>query len=292
VSVTNSPTCPTVTFEQLRGMQFTQEPFVIGSGLLPIGGIMFIGGLSKSYKSFTSLTIAAELATGQPVFGATTTHARAVDYRFPVNRPYKVLVIEQELGLYDDRERALPIYNSFSDEHKQLMGKNLLFHAQDGSMSLEDECMTRMQQVIAEHKPEVLVLDPLTEFHRSNENSAQEMASIMRNVTRLMQFYNLLAVIINHHTDKPLRGGEVSMRDPADDLRGSSVLFGKGDSYLMIERGNKRSDYLTISFTVRRAKPISDMDVVLDWTTGRVRFAENRKGGHRDGAGRPKQDVQ
>src|ERR1700692_4182531 len=113
-----------LTVDQLMTTSFPDEPYVIGDGLLPVGGLLFIGGPPKTYKSFAVLTAATQLATGENLFNSTVTHARNVDIRFAISRPYRVLMIEQELDFRDDKARLEPMLAVMTPEQRRDVGQN------------------------------------------------------------------------------------------------------------------------------------------------------------------------
>jgi hypothetical protein len=114
----------------------------------------------------------------------------------------------------------------------------------------------------------VLCLDPLIEFHTSDENSTKDMSMVLRAIDHLRERHHF-ATIINHHTGKP---SPEKHREGPDQLRGNSVIFGKGDSYLMIQHLNKTSSIVRIDFTVRRGRPIESVQVRLDWDALQARY--------------------
>jgi len=287
---------PTYNYRQLTKLAAPPERFLVGGGLVPLGGLVFVGGPPKSYKSFLLLTMSLQMSCGIPIFNAHTKHAGTTTFRFPVVRPLKVLMLEQELGWIDDRERLDPMFASLSPEQRQLVSENLHIHAEpygiDPLMRLDNEEVDRhpMAEVVASIMPDVLILDPLSMFHRQDENSAQDMGIVLRNLAVLRKRFNLRAVILSHHTSKPKHDGSIVMSDSPDMLRGSSVLFASGDSYMMVSR--QKGDRIRIDFTLRRHRPITSMIGAVNEMSGMVEFQEWVMGGDRAGAGRKGDAVQ
>lgn len=275
-------------FRELRSMPMPDERFVVGSGLVPLGGLIFVGGPPKTYKSFLLLTMGLQMACGLPIFGAATKHAGSTSFRFPVTRPMKVLIVEQELGLVDDRERLMPMFDSLDDEYKELIDTNLHIEAANFGMNtlvrLDNEESDRhvLAGIIERVMPDILILDPLSMFHRQNENLAQDMSLLMRNLAVIRNRFKLKATIISHHTSKP-RHDEFTPIDGPDLLRGSSVLFATGDSYIMVSK--LQGDRIRLDFTLRRHRPVTSMIAAINETSGMLEYQEwvpDRKG-----AGRP-----
>lgn len=283
-------------FKELRSMPTPDERFVVGSGLVPFGGLVFVGGPPKSYKSFLLLTMALQMSCGVPIFGACTKHAGTTSFRFPVVRPMKVLIVEQELGLVDDRDRLMPMFNSLDEKHRDLIDKNLDIEAATFGMNtlvrLDNEEADRhvLSNIIEKVAPDILILDPLSMFHRQNENHAQDMSILMRNLAVIRNRFKLKATIISHHTSKPRHDDNGFTADGPDLLRGSSVLFASGDSYIMVSKLS--GDRVRLDFTLRRHRPISSMIAAINENSGMLEHQEWVEGGDRKGAGRPSKSVQ
>ncbi len=278
-----------ISFRELLEMPAPDERYVVDSGLVPLGGLVFVGGPPKSYKSFLLLTAALQMACGLPLFGAAVKHAGSSKFRFGVTRPMKVLMVEQELGWIDDRERLEPMWKSLSQRHQQLICENLHIEAAPYGMNslvrLDNEEADRhyLIEAVDKVKPDVLILDPLSMFHRQDENSAKDMSLLMRNLSVIRNRFKLKGTIISHHTSKPRHDGLTITDAPPDLLRGSSVLFATGDAYIMVSR--IAGDRIRLEFTLRRHRPITSMIAALNENSGMIEFQE--WGTDRKSAGRP-----
>ncbi len=276
--------------DELLALPMPTERFVVGSGLVPLGGLVFVGGPPKSYKSFLLLTMGLQMACGIPLFGAYTKHAGKTTIPFPVTFPVKVMIVEQELGWIDDRERIKPMLASLDDSHRELAEHNLFIEAAPFGMNslvrLDNEESDRhvLMEMIEKVMPDILILDPLSMFHRQDENSAQDMSLLMRNLSVIRNRFKLKGTIISHHTVKPKHDG-MSLVDGPDLLRGSSVMFATGDSYIMVSK--LKGDRVRLDFTLRRHKPISSLVAALNETSIMLEHQEWVEGGDRPGAGRP-----
>jgi RecA-family ATPase len=245
---------------------FTKSPFIIDEGLLNEQGILFIGGPPKSYKSFAMNTLAYHLVTGTNLFGATHKKARHEYPRFNVQKPYRVLLLEQEIGDYSLKDRLKPIADSLPEPQRANFYDNLYTHSCDRTLRLDEKLgCERIRDLCLAAKAEVLCLDPFVEFHHTDENSTQEMLKTLRGVDFLRDSLKI-AVVISHHAGKSLALGG------ADSLRGSSAIFGKGDSYVMLSVHNREAGFIRVNPTIRRGVPIRDFLIRLDWTTLTFRF--------------------
>ena len=264
-----------LSLREVIDLEFTEDPSLIGEGLLPNNGIMLIGGAPKSYKSFLLGEIALNLATGSNLFAAHKTEHGRTYPRFMVKKPVTVLLVEQEIGWYDLQLRYRKRYNSLEVPKQSPASRNLFFASCDRSLRLDtDEGMGRFCQVIESCHPDVLALDPLVEFHGADENSTQEMSAVFRNLDRLRERYKL-ACIICHHTRKAQKG---EAGGNPESLRGAQYTFGKGDSFLMAQVVNRSAGVIQIVPTIRRGVPIHAFRVKLDWETLSVGFHDWKKG--------------
>jgi RecA-family ATPase len=246
-----------ITFGELLVTEFPPDNFIIGEGLLGKTGIMMIGGPPKIRKSFIAQTIMLDLVTARNLFGTTrTVSGGGVRKAFPIAEPQRVLFLEQEIGKFNIKNRIVPSYESFTPHEQQLLRENLVIVSQDHTMKLDTtEGASRIGEIIKDVKPTVVVFDPLIEFHTSDENDAQEMNIVMNNLSMLRNMFGF-ATIITHHTKKP-QGKHKA--DGPDGLRGSSVLFGKGDSYLMLGNINRNAGIIRVDFTIRNGENLTSV---------------------------------
>lgn len=254
---------------ELVSRVFEKSPHIIDEGLLHEKGIMFIGGPPKAYKSFIINSICYHLATGTNLFGVVRKKSRQEVDRFNIQRPYRVLLLEQEIGDFSLKDRLLPLANSLPLEQRELLLDNLFTHSCDRNLRLDKQLgVDAIASLVEKTKPDILVFDPLAEFHHRDENSAQEMLEVMRGLDLLKDKFGI-ATILGHHCGKAndLRAG-------ADALRGSSAIFGKGDSYLMVNVHNRGAGIIRIEPTIRRGVPIRPFLVKLDWSELRIKFMD------------------
>jgi RecA-family ATPase len=250
---------------ELLAKTFDHIPFIIDEGLLNEGGLLFVGGPPKAYKSFVLNSLCYHLATGTNLFGACRRKSRTDRPAFNVQRKYRVLLIEQEIGDWSLKERLESIAYNVPLEQRDLLLDNLFTHSCDRSLRLDQkEGADKICKLIEECKPDILCLDPLIEFHHADENDTKAMAEVLRGVDYVRDRFNL-AVIINHHAGKNERPG-------ADALRGSNTIYGKGDTYLMLKVHNRDAAIIQVQPTLRRGIPIRYFLLKLDWQSLQLRF--------------------
>lgn len=221
-------------------------PYLVGRGVLPVRGKLILGAPPKANKSFIAINMGLALAEGRPLFNAVYKSGTPV---FPVIKPCRVLYIEQELGQTGLKQRLAGILLENRPE-------NFFIKTRDTALRLDTEPgIAVIRGEVAQVKPDVVIFDPLAKFHLEDENSAQGMGFVMRNLDHLIQDFGT-AVIVIHHTKKPndeypSRGG--------DRLRGSSAVFADVDSLMEIERLSGESvkePILKLGFELRHGEPI------------------------------------
>lgn len=257
----SSPSKP-ISLEQLLGMEFKPEDFIIAEGILNKGSIMFIGGPPKSYKSFILNSLIENLCTGSPLFGIA---------RFPISKPQRVLMLEQEIGYLDLQARMKQTLTSMPTGEQGLLKDNLSIISCDHNYEFSTDLGTRnVETAIIATNPDIVALDPFVEFHTEDENSAQAMMKVFHRIDRLREKYGV-TIIITHHVMKTQRDDP---RQGPSLLRGSGTIFAKGDSYLMVDPGPTRNSGLIRSeFTLRRGKPIDNFYLQIDFSDLRARFS-------------------
>lgn len=242
------------SMRELVNTRFTSSPFVIGDGLLGEQAILIIGGPPKSYKSFLVNTLIQHLTSATPLFSA----SRSTHIYFNIPKANRVLLLEQEIGGYDLRERLLGLAQQLPPVHQEQLMDNLFVQSCDHNMRLDSIAgRTYLAEMIHEVKPQVVIMDPFIEFHDADENSTREMSHMLHNLDWLRERLHFATIIV-HHTAK--LNDFNSLRSGPDLLRGSSVLQGKADSFLMVQLlKTDPTPELRLQFTLRRGKPIGRM---------------------------------
>lgn len=259
----------TLSIAELIKKKFPAGEFIIGGGLLNRGAVMVVGGPPKSYKSIIINTILCSLATGQALFNATRAVREKREEAFPIDSGYSVLYLEQEIGEHDLQQRYLQSTIDLSKEAQILIGDLIQIHSCDHSLRLDTpEGFRIIDEIIREQAPEVVCFDPLVEFHGQDENSSHGMMKVLRSLDDLREKYGFSTILV-HHTSK--LNGDHERKGP-DRLRGSSVLFGKADTIMIIDTDPKIEGMVKAEFTLRRGKPIADCFLRVNQKTLRTEF--------------------
>jgi len=216
--------------------------------LLPVRGKMFLSASAKSFKSMLALNIAYALAQGGQVLG-----------RHPTPHPRRVLVMEQEIGPERLKERLLKMNPPLGGP---LALENLWFTSKDTTLRLDTpHGIQGIEAAIKESKPHVVIFDPLRKFHYCNEDNSTEMGGVMRSLSTLQEKHEFAAIIVHHHA-KPT---ENRLANSPTNLRGSSILFDEGDSYITVTRPDPRQrNLVALTYTLRSAEDPPPLRLILD----------------------------
>lgn len=185
-------------------------------GLWAAEGVGIVGGAPKSCKTWLALDLAVSVATGTDALG-----------RFPVTSAGPVLVYGAEDAAVRLRER-LEALSAARGVALATVDVRLILAP---SLRLDTERdLARLRRTLVEHRPRLLILDPLVRLHRIDENSAGEMSVLLGELRALQREYELAVVLVHHLRKNGVAGQE------GQALRGSGDLHAWGDSNLYLRR--------------------------------------------------------
>jgi hypothetical protein len=215
------------------------DPWLI-EGLWAAEGVGVVGGAPKCCKTWLALELAVAVASGRDALG-----------RFPVPAPGPVLAYGAEDGPAQLRERLVAITTARAIALDDLD----LFLLTVPSLRIDSaRDRARLEATLERIRPRLLLLDPFVRLHRSDENSAADMAALLGEL-RDLQRRHRLAIILVHHLRK---NAATSLGGQA--LRGSGDLHAWGDSNLYLRR---RDDFLTLCVEHRAAPAPEPFRLVL-----------------------------
>lgn len=264
-----------ISLQQLLNKTFDENiNAIISCGLLNKGSLMILAGPPKSYKSFIFNSFCYHLATGTPLFGVTkAVREKERTPTFLVNGSKRVLMLEQEIGEYDLQIRFRQLLATLPSPERTLCLEKIFTHSCDHSMQLDTiPGRDHIAKLIDSVSPDVVAFDPLIEFHTGDENSAQDMSRAMHGLDWLRERFEF-GSMISHHTAKPQKDSD---RIGPDNLRGSSAIYGKGDTFIMIRPSGKNipKGQIRVDFTLRRGKPIHPLYLKVNTDTLKTEFCE------------------
>jgi hypothetical protein len=224
-----------LSLAQLLEQQPTAPPScLLGPGLLPPQGILFIGGEPKVGKSLLVANLALSLAAGVDRVG------------FPIPAPRRVLICQFELPVAQFVSRLAIMrgpLGTTADQHLLVdtcAGGHLLSAAQGLGHFV---CAAKAASA------EVIVLDPLYSAHDQDENDTRAMAALCQSLLRLRDASHAALVVV-HHVRKSIGRHEIGSA-----FRGSSALHAVGDSYLLLTRPSPQLATIELRFQFRYAAP-------------------------------------
>ncbi len=204
------------TVEEFLKAEFSDED-ILGGRLLQIKGLMLIAGSTEAGKSFLVEQLAYELAVGGEWLG------------WEVNRPFKVLLLQGEIG-------DGPFQSRISKFSKHYGRPDKLSVATAYTLRLDHEPnFVRLRGMVSRGGFEVLILDPMRPFHLGDENSSKDMEVYFGQIKRL-QDETGVAVVQTHHERKPAKDV------PSDlySIRGSALITDRPDTVLRLSKRGKK----------------------------------------------------
>lgn len=187
-------------------------------GLLPTGALVLLAGQPKAGKSLVCLDLVACVAQGEPFLGRETAQGM-------------VLIAPAEDQLTVVRNRLLTRLNN---DLTAPIGVVPADGSLDQRLHLDDpNSFKELEALIDQHKPSLVILDPLRELHGCAENEADEMAALLRPLRQLAH-QKSTTILLVHHANK--HGTETRA------VRGSSAIVGSVDQVLLAERMGDETD--------------------------------------------------
>jgi hypothetical protein len=245
--MTKPPPATVLSLAQLLERQPpTPPPCLVEPGLLPVQGILFVGGEPKVGKSLLVANLALSLAAGSDRLG------------FPVPAPRRVLVCQFELPIPQFVSRLATmrrVLGSAADQNL-FMDTRATGHLLSAPQGLQ-HFLTAAQAAAAE----IIILDPLYSTHDQDENDTRAMAALCQSLLRLREA-SRAALIVVHHVRKSIGRYEIGSA-----FRGSSALHAVGDSYLLLTRPSPQFNTVELRFQFRYAAPQPPRLLQLDSST-------------------------
>lgn len=203
-------------------------------GLVPLRGVTLITGEGGIGKSFMLIAMAYAIATGTRFLGKFACgRGGAVvldmenDDTTVIRRAQKVLAAQQgsasgclsRPGCEDTSERPLPIHIL----SKRIFSRVPFLIDREGGYEALD-------RVAGHYSPALLVIDPLTAIHSTDENDNIAMRRIIMLLQHIARTHNLAVVVVHH----PRKRGMIN--DAGQMIRGASDLRNAVDSHLFLRK--------------------------------------------------------
>ena len=224
--------------ELLEQQPVTAPACLLEPGLLPLEGILFIGGEPKVGKSLLVANLALSLAAGADRLG------------FPAPSPRRVLICQFELPLAQFVSRLAIMRGALGSALTPAVDRHLLVDTRaTGHLLSAAQGLSHFIAAAKAAAAEVIVLDPLYSAHDQDENDTRAMAALCHSLLRLRDASSA-ALIVVHHVRKSIGRHEIGSA-----FRGSSALHAVGDSYLLLTRPSPQLATIELRFQFRYAAP-------------------------------------
>ncbi len=206
--------------QHVAAAEAATEPSWLVEGLWLEQGVGFLAGHPKSCKSWLALDIALSVASRTPVAG-----------HYPVQRGGGVLVFAAE----DSPAMVRARFCGMAAE-RQLALEDVPIHlVLESSLRLESKGdQARLSATVEMLRPALLMLDPFVRMTGIDENSAQEVSSVLA-FLRGLQRTHAVAILVVHHVRKSAGAGNGGLA-----LRGSGDFWAWSDTNLYLSRRQER----------------------------------------------------
>lgn len=217
----------------LLNMLMPKQEWIVDK-LIPFQGITIISGAPKSFKSFIALHIAICIEDDLMVFG-----------KYQATQG-GVIIIDEENHLRITKKRLRML------EISEPGGNELLLLNQKGFSASNRDHINALADLCDDLRLDVIIMDSLVRIHRSDENSAKDMAELFDNIKYLCQRGK--TVIILHHERKE----GVYKSSAQSRMRGSSDISAVVDSHISVRKDPHDKCKITIEHAQSRCAPEED----------------------------------
>ncbi len=257
------------------------QPPELVQGLLRAGEMCAIAAPRAIGKSWFAMNLAVLLARGEGLLAG----------RLRVTQPARVLYAHGELDPYEAYARwyrmtshAGPPANlaeTFDPWRIRTIERRTTFRGDDGASygdSYTDAILDhRLEQAIADHGIDVLILDPWAVYFGGKENSNEETEAALAKLRHLSLTYGTAIVIVHHISAKTIQGRHA---EPEDLWRGATRLADWASTRVTILRHYSDADAAKQNMTrqdarrfadikfLRRGEPTADFSMKMDYRTG------------------------
>ena len=224
-----------LTGEQIMDMEFPPPRYVI-EGLLPTG-VTFLGGDSKSGKSWLSLDICVHTGSGKDFWGFTVQQGTTL-----------------YLCLEDTYRRIQNRLHRITED----VDKRCCFAITAGTLNT-DLC-DQLREFIAEHPDTILIAIDTFQCIRDNDQDASysDDYAAVRSLKKISDEFDI-AILLVHHTRK------LGDKNPFNRLSGSTGLMGASDTTFLLDKEERMTKTAKLHCTGR---DIEERQLELNFTSG------------------------
>ena len=257
------------------------QPPVLVDGLLRAGEMCAIAAPRALGKSWFAMNLAVLLARGHGLLAG----------RLQIQRPCRVLYAHGELTPYEawlrwyrmtsDAGPPDTLAETYTPWRIRTIERRTSFRGDDGTVygdSYIDAILDhRLEQAIADHGIDVLIIDPWAVYFGGKENSNEETEAALAKLRQLSLRYGTAIVIIHHISAKTIQGRHA---EPEDLWRGATRLADWASTRVTILRHYSDHDAAKQNMTrqdarrfadikfLRRGEPTADFSMRMDYPSG------------------------
>lgn len=186
-------------------------------------GVGLLGAPPKHYKTWVASDFAFSVATGTPALG-----------RYRVHKPGAVLFF----GAEDSSPSLRTRFDCLAKSRNLTVEEIPLYLLDINTLRLENpKHLRRLEATLDQHRPRLLVLDPLVRVASVDENSAAEVSAVLGSLRELQRRFQV-AILLVHHLRK------ASGSSPTQAFRGSGDFGAWSDSNLIIR--SRKEDLILV----------------------------------------------
>lgn len=198
--------------EQISGGQF------IFDGLVRDNSFIGVFGPAKHLKSFFLQSMAISIASGEDFLG------------IPVDRKRRVLYIPRESPRWGLQQRIRRLADGVALSPDKVKNLKIITNQQ---VRLDvPESVSALRRAIEKYQTEVVIIDPLAQSHRLNENDTGDMIAICDAFLSLRDEMDQ-TVIISHHTNRNALSKKVGQSKEGM-IRGNLALWASLDGGIFL----------------------------------------------------------
>jgi hypothetical protein len=226
------------------------EAEVVIKGLLSREEFMLMGGVKHAHKTTAMMDLGLHFADGRESW-----------LNFPIPRPGRFLMVQQELGEGEFRKRLQKAVDG-----GRFDPSNFFPYTGTGDpIKLMDGIgFKRLCELCDKFKPDIIGLDPLHTFMVGGENRDEAFAAIRDRINYLKTVYNCAVITSHHFSSKRPKDDPDAPVEAGGWFRGHSVLSDAADVLFLLHRlpGQKDNpnlrlayeDYNQVEITLRNGK--------------------------------------
>ena len=199
----DSATPQTLRLRKLMDLKVDDSPTLLGPGrYLCRGGLMLLAGPTGIGKSAFTLQMAMAFALGRDHFG------------IEPSKPLRILLIQgenDEGDLAEMREGVIEGMDLSTDD-LCMVADNI--HVLTSAGPAGDDFFPFLESAIRQHTqdhgepPDMMFIDPVYSYLGGDASSQEDVSKWLRNGLQAIALQTGIAVMIIHHTNKPLSGTE------------------------------------------------------------------------------------